>query len=534
MNNTKKGILICLSGLSGIFSSINLYAQKTPPQNWFHMDLKADKFHGISTLQAHEFLKSKSGKQIVVAVIDGGTDVQHEDLKDIIWTNPGEIAGNGIDDDHNGYIDDVNGWSFIGGKDSDVVEDTYEVTRVYASLKPKYESVDTNTLSEAARKEYRLFQEVSGEFKNKYTQSTKTLAIMKSWTGMMDHVRKVSNTNNPTVEQVKLYQPQSPTETFARDMLLKLMKKGSSFASLYDDLEGAVEHYDKSARYSYNTDFNPRTRIGDKPEDPTECCYGNNRVSGPKGEHGTHVAGIIAAIRNNQKGMDGVASNVRIMVLRVVPDGDERDKDVANAIRYAAANGASIINMSFGKSLSPDKSVVDAAVKFAEQKDVLIVHAAGNDSKNTDVANNFPRDQYNEGGGFATNWIEVGASSWEKKKKLRPAVFSNYGATNVDVFAPGVAIYSTLPGNTYGSYNGTSMAAPVTAGVAAILRSYYPKLTASQVKSILMESVVPVTKKVVRPGSKKNKVKMTDLCISGGVINAYHAVLLAEKRSTIQ
>ncbi|MFA6260418.1 MAG: S8 family peptidase [Bacteroidia bacterium] len=527
MKNTFFFVLIC-----SFVIPTSLSAQKAPPQNWFHLDKKANKYPGVSSDKVHQtLLKGKSGKQVVVAVIDGGTDVNHEDLKDIIWVNTKEIPGNGIDDDRNGYVDDINGWSFIGGKDSDVVEDTYEVTRMYAMLKPRFEKADTNSFNAATKKEYKLYQEVAKEFKAKYTQSSKSYEIMGAWGKMMESVKKESQSAEPTTDQVMAYIPKSPTETFAKETLVKLMKKGAKFSSLQKDLEGAREHYAKGTLYSYNMDFNPRTMIGDNYNDPNECCYGNNRVSGPKGEHGTHVAGIIAGIRDNGKGMNGVASNVRIMVLRVVPDGDERDKDVANAIRYAADNGASIINMSFGKAYSPYKDAVDQAVRYAEQKDVLIVHAAGNDNKDTDNENNYPRDRFTDNGQYASNWIEVGASSWEKKKKLRAAPFSNYGKVNVDVFAPGVAIYSTLPENTYGSYNGTSMAAPVTAGVAAIIRSYYPSLSAAQVKTLLMQSVDPVKSKVVLPGSKKTKVKMTDLCISGGVINAYNAVLLAEQQN---
>jgi subtilisin family serine protease len=289
-------------------------------------------------------------------------------------------------------------------------------------------------------------------------------------------------------------------------------------------LQGAKEQISKFVDYHYNLDFDSRNIVGDNYEVATERFYGNNKVSEPNGEHGTHVAGIIAADRNNGLGIKGVSDQAEIMVLRVVPDGDERDKDVANAIRYAVDNGAKVINMSFGKAFSPYKNVVDEAVLYALSKDVLLVHAAGNDHKNLEIENNYPNDKvtnYN-----ASNWIEVGASSW-KNKKLIPADFSNYGKQSVDVFAPGVDINSCIPDNKYESFNGTSMASPVTAGVAAVLRSYYPALSAAEVKEIIMQSAIKVKGKVLIPGTKK-KVKMNDLCVSGGIVNLYEAVKLAE------
>ena len=506
------------------------YAQKTPPQNWFLLDAKKDKYPGVSANKAYnELLKGKPAKTVVVAVIDGGTDVSQKDLKEVIWVNEKEIPGNGIDDDKNGYIDDVNGWSFIGGKDSDVVEDTYELTRMYALLKPKYKDADTTKLSAQEKADYYLYQEVKKEFRKKSDESTRMTELMIKLTNAINQMKAELKTDSPTLDQIKKYNASSPVEVYAQKAVIKTMEKGATLKDLESQLKEGYDYYSKGTLYSFNLDFNSRTRVGDNLDDMSERYYGNNHVSGPKGEHGTHVAGIIGAVRNNDFGIDGIAAHVKIMVLRVVPDGDERDKDVANAIRYAANNGAQVINMSFGKNYSPYKYLVDDAVKFAESKDVLIVHAAGNDAKNTDIDNNFPRDKYLGTSTYASNWLEVGASSW-KKRKYRAAEFSNYGTVNVDVFAPGVAIYSTLPNNSFASYNGTSMASPVTAGVAALIRSYYPTLTAQQVKEVIMESAVPVKRKVFLPGNDKKKVKMKELCITGGLVNAYAAVLLAEKK----
>jgi subtilisin family serine protease len=247
--------------------------------------------------------------------------------------------------------------------------------------------------------------------------------------------------------------------------------------------------------------------------------------------HGTHVSGIIAGARNNGIGIDGIADNVRIMMVRAVPDGDEHDKDIALAIRYAVDNGAKVINMSFGKSFSPQKQWVDEAVRYAESKGVLMVHAAGNDGANIDTAYNFPTPVFKSDGNIATNWITVGASGDPKNGGL-VASFSNYGKKNVDVFAPGVNIYSSVPtGNAYANESGTSMASPVTAGVAAFLLEYYPTLTAQQLKYIIEKSSVVTNVPVTIPGTDQ-KAKLSDISKTGGLINVYEAAKLAESMTS--
>jgi cell wall-associated protease len=296
-------------------------------------------------------------------------------------------------------------------------------------------------------------------------------------------------------------------------------------------LDGA-ESFENTLAYYYNPEFNPREVIGDNPEDYDQMGYGNNDVRGPDSDHGTHVAGIIAAERDNGLGIEGVANNVRIMSLRAVPDGDERDKDVALAIKYAVDNGAQVINMSFGKDYSPGKSAVDEAVKYALKNDVLLVHAAGNDNKEIFTKNNFPNDEFLKKGLFgpryADNWVEVGANSWKSGEDLA-AEFSNYSAEHVDIFAPGVAIYSAEPGNEYQNHQGTSMAGPVVAGVAALVRSYFPDLTAKQVKEVLMQSAVVQNVMVKRPGAEEGDalVPFKRLSVSGGVVDAVKAFEVA-------
>jgi subtilisin family serine protease len=301
-----------------------------------------------------------------------------------------------------------------------------------------------------------------------------------------------------------------------------------------DVFEYDKEPYFKKVAYGYNENFDPRDIVGDNYEDVDQKIYGNNDVEGPDAAHGTHVAGIIAAVRDNEIGVQGIANNVRIMSVRAVPDGDERDKDVANAIRYAVDNGASIINMSFGKGFSWNKNVVDDAIRYAQKKDVLLVHASGNSNKNIDEEDNFPNDVYEKPKGFlfckkkeAKTWLEVGALSWESGENMI-AYFSNYGKKEVDVFAPGMAIYSTVPNDSYQIMQGTSMASPVVTGIAAVLRSYFPKLKAEQVKEIIMQSADPIGTKVKVPGSDE-LVLLSEISKSGGIVNVYTAVSLASK-----
>jgi cell wall-associated protease len=509
-----------------LFASTFVFAQKKAPENWFNLDLKKDKVPGVSTERAYtELLKEKKSTPIIVAVIDGGTETDHEDLKAIIWTNTKEIAGNGIDDDQNGYIDDIHGWNFIGGKNGDVDKDNLELARVYKELTTKYKDTDPKPGPEL---EYYL--KVKADY-----ERTKRIAtnMSKTYGEIIKNIDAITNkigTKTPSEQELKKY---NPTTEMEKKCIEISRKNKLSLNELREQLEKAVTYYTTQLDVNLNTDLDSRSIVGDNYTDLNERIYGNNSYEGPEGDHGTHVAGIIAAVRNNNIGMNGVANNVQIMVVRVVPSGDERDKDVANGIRYAVDNGAKIINMSFGKSYSPGKAAVDEAVKYAISKNVLLVHAAGNDARNTDTTNNFPRDTYENSTDVASSWIEVGASSWHKGKQIT-ANFSNYASQNVDVFAPGVDIYSTIPDSKYASFNGTSMAAPVTAGVAALLWSYYPSLTANQVKDIILQSSVKVKGKVQLPGNAKRKVKMTDLCKTGGVVNAYEAIKLAESMTNLK
>ena len=528
-------LIICVA-----FMMQNLQAQA--PENWFHLDSKADGYNGVSTEQAYQALAGKESKTVIVAVIDSGVDTEHEDLAPVMWVNEDEIPGNGIDDDKNGYIDDIHGWNFIGGKNGNVDADTYEATRVYKSLKTKYANVDGAKLKGKKKREFdkytRSKEEVEGKLATAKSQIESLKGTKTMLFGALDALDTALGDTPFTKENVEALDAGSNEQVgIAKNVLGRVWAQGEKIGSIAE-IRGEIEvqikdggkYYQGQVDHAYNLDFNPRTIIGDDYSNSYEKGYGNNEYEGPDAFHGTHVSGIIAAARGNGIGMDGVANNVKIMTIRAVPNGDERDKDVANAIIYAVDNGASIVNMSFGKGYSWDKVAVDKAVKYAAKKDVLLVHAAGNAAQNNDTAENYPRDEYFKKNGkpkgkYAPNWMEIGALSWKDGADL-PATFSNYGKKNVDIFAPGVAIYSTIPDNEYRNAQGTSMAAPVVAGVAAIIRGYFPTLTAAQTKKILMDSSIKLSNKVNVPGEDAEQ-SFSTLSVSGGVVSAHTAVKMA-------
>ncbi len=536
-----KKILFLLTFVLGA----NLVFGQTPSlKGWHHMDLAQDSVPGISSNKAYaEILKGRKSTPVIVAVIDGGVDYMHEDLKDIMWHNPGEIPGDGIDNDHNGYIDDVYGWNFIGGKDGkNVGADNLEVTRLYRKYDYKYKNADPAKLNKKQKKEYELYLKtkeiVEKEKKSAAEKLDKFKMRKESIFKSIDAVAEALKKNNLSFEQMDSLKLEEDSDLTPSFMMVKRIVMTQPDIKSFDDIkefinkefQRAIDYFSTKVLYQYNVDFDPRSIVGDNYEDSSERYYGNNDVKGPDASHGTHVSGIIAAVRNNGIGMNGIADNVKIMAVRVVPDGDERDKDVANGIRYAADNGAKIINMSFGKPFSWDKKVVDKAVRYAEKKGVLLIHAAGNDAEDNDKIVHYPTKKFEKRMWFcrknAKNWLTVGANSY-KNDSMFVARFSNYGKETVDLFAPGVSIYSTTPENTYASYNGTSMATPVVAGVAAVLKSYFPGLSAKQLKEIIMESVEKKNMKVVKPGSDGALVDFDELSVTGGEVNLYNALIIA-------
>jgi subtilisin family serine protease len=492
------------------------------PDAWQNLDLELDGVPGTSADRAiRELLAGREpGRTVVVAVIDGGVDTAQVDLRGALWENPDEIAGNGVDDDANGYVDDVHGWNFLGGPDGrSVDEERLEVTRLHAACLR-----GTTPAGYDCQELDRAFEEERQDIAGLAQQVEQIRGAMDVIVPML---QQATGAEELTPEAVRELETSDPRMTQARDLYLQLDAAGIDEGALED----AEEEVTDQLEYGLNVDFDPRGIVGDDPSDGSERIYGNADVTGPDASHGTHVAGIIAAARGNGVGMDGIAApNVRIMSVRAVPNGDERDKDVANAIRYAVDEGADIINMSFGKSFSPEKRLVDAAVRYADENGVLLVHAAGNDGADLETEDNFPNPRY-EDGGQAANWIAVGASNWVVDSLA--ASFSNYGRTRVDVFAPGVAILSTLPGDEWDRQDGTSMAAPVVTGVAALIMAYFPDLTASQVRDILLDSAVRYADQpVVPPGDGTAPVAFGTLSVTGGVVNAYEAVRLASQRAS--
>lgn len=528
------------------YSSLSL-AQGTSikelPKGWHMMDMEKDGFYGISIDKAYDFLKGKKSSTVIVAVIDSGIDTLHEDLKDILWTNPNEIPGNGIDDDKNGYVDDVHGWNFIGGKDGrNVKNDSDEGSRVYHKLKKIFggKIVDTTTLNAEQKDQYHTWLKAKLKIEGDAVEGGSIdMMLMQQWTETIvkgdSILRKSLGTETYTGKELDKFAPISKDEQRAKGAIILIFKTANMMEStnkeIISELTEELSALQKKKEALNTEPENTRAEIvKDDETNFNDRFYGNNDIMAGTPLHGTHVSGIIAAKRNNGKGMDGVADNVRIMMIRAVPDGDEHDKDIALAIRYAVDNGAKVINMSFGKGFSPQKNWVDSAVLYADLKGVLLVCAAGNDAADIDTTESFPNPSLRVSKTRATNWITVGASSdllAEPMFKSYTASFSNYGKKEVNVFSPGTKIYSTLPGgNVYGNLQGTSMASPVVAGVAALVLSYYPGLSPEQVKYAIEKSATPVPSKVKVPGSDEVTL-LSDISTSGGILNAYGAVKLA-------
>jgi subtilisin family serine protease len=522
-NNTlKKWIALSILAAAPIIA-----LGQTEKSNWQNLDLKNDSTFGISTEKAYtELLKGKKSKPVIVAVLDGGVDLVHEDLKNVIWTNKKEVAGNGKDDDKNGYIDDVHGWNFLGGKNGSINNETLELTRLVKRDQDRFKGLTATTVPAKDKADYDQFIKNRETFEKDLETAKSNLQGLTGFKNVLDGLIKNIGKENPTAEEIKNYTPADEMEGRVQKAILENLN-GADFKTFYEGQIGeGYKYYTTQVNYNYNLEYNPRDTVGDNPNDSKERFYGNADIKGPDALHGSHVSGIIAADRKNNMGIKGVADNVWIMGVRNTPNGDERDKDVANAIRYAADNGAKVINMSFGKAYSWDKAAVDEAVKYAVSKDVLLIHAAGNENKDLDKENNFPTNKYLDGK-LASSWITVGASGPVDDETLK-ASFSNYGKTTVDVFAPGVNILSTVPEQKYIKENGTSMAAPVVAGLAGLIRSYYPKLKADQVKEIILKSVEKVNHNVTTlVGAEPKSIPFADLCVTGGIVNTYNALKLA-------
>ena len=517
--------------LSAAISISSVFGQQAALEGW-HMKDPSEGIYGVGADKAYELLKDRKPTKVVVAILDSGVDTDHEDLKGNIWVNPNEIAGNGIDDDKNGYVDDINGWNFLGNAEGQNLDAAnLEITRIYRKLAPRFQEVESKKdVAKEDRTDYEQFKNAEAEILEELNASSQEFAQIDGFLTVFnaaDSAAKAELGEDYSSEDVINWKPESEDVKLYQSILAGLTQdpnfSKASLVKYHSYLEEKLE-------FHYNPRFVDRSFIGDNPDDFSNRFYGNNDVSAPHDDHGTHVAGIVGAVSGNGIGMDGICKNVELMILRTVPNGDEFDKDVANAIRYAADNGASIINMSFGKAYSPHFEEVQKAIKHAEEKGVLMIHAAGNDAENLDKASNFPDPRYTFQKKPCSTWLTIGASASTGDEQL-VGVFSNYGKKTVDLFSPGVQIYSTKPNDVYEFEDGTSMAAPVVSGVAALIKSYFPEITAVELKELLLESSNKYPKlSVLMPDpeyrqSKSSKFKT--LSRNGGVINALNAAKLA-------
>lgn len=503
-------------------------------KTWSAADLATDTIPGMSVNRAYtEIIPNLKGTNVIVAVIDSGVDIEHEDLKNVIWTNKGETPNNGIDDDKNGFIDDIHGWNFLG----DIIGENLEFTRILRRYDDAFYGKEASDISEADKENFDLYQKAKAEYDESYadaggnkeryskmlSQTSEAHKSISAKLGKEDYsAEDLTAINNPT-----------DSEKEQIEVLTQKLSFGSTIPEFLERLKRGVAYFESQLTNHLNTTTDFRGVLGDDPYDITDTNYGDNDVDGPTDDkenvlHGTHVAGIIAAQRGNGIGMDGVAKNVEIMVVRAVPDGDEYDKDVALAIRYAVDNGAKVINTSFGKAFSQNPEWVWDAIKYAAKNDVLIVNAAGNDGVDLDEVQSYPSDQIGTGEEISDNFITIGALNYKYGEEM-VATFSNYGATSVDLFSPGVKIWATTPLSTYKYLQGTSMASPNVAGVAAMIRSYFPKLSASQVKQVLMDSGLSSNATVVLSGEESNVKPFNSVSTSGKMANLYNALILASK-----
>ncbi len=489
-------------------------------KTWGHADLISDTIPGISLNKAYtDIIKNKKGKKVIVAVLDSGIDLDHEDLDDVIWINKKERPDNGLDDDNNGYIDDIHGYNFLG----EAYNEQLEYVRIL-KLKMGDDAIRERATAEQAK-------ELSKAKQNKQQYEQILSAVKEADAAIQKHLGKDTYTKKE-VAAIKT-EDQALLQYVA--VINQMFNFADSIPDVYKELNEGITYFTGRLNYHLNLDFDGRKIVGDNPYDLMDLGYGNgnpkNRVKDES--HGTHVAGIIAAERNNGIGVDGVANNVEIMSIRAVPNGDEYDKDIALGIRYAVDNGAQIINASFGKAYSLNSDWVYDAIKYAADHDVLIVHAAGNDGldlddpKNTNFPNDLTAGSDQE---IADNLITIGALT-NKYGSEMVASYSNFGKINVDVFAPGSHIYSTMPENNYEFQDGTSMAAPMVSGVAALIRSYYPKLKASDVKRILIESGLSSNATVILSGDASKSKTFDKVSKSGKIVNAYNALIMASNMS---
>ena len=547
----KSKILIIITSLffiSYCYSQNNTVSVEKP-KFWHHEDYGSTNIPGISldkSIRSVNHLSSK--KQIIVAVIDTQIDALHEDLNTSIWTNKKEIPNNGTDDDKNGFTDDIHGWNFLGNKSGGyTVWANFEYIRILRDYGPIFKNKSKEEIPVKDKFKYEQYLKAIendkkfSKYFNNYIKSLKYDISLYQKT--KDTLRHFFPKENYTYKQLdSLYRKHKINDKTYRErrdsndqdlgaLLDSYLTSLDIGLNSYAKLTSALKQQDSTLNKSCSLSFNERKNIDCETSNKG---YGNNKTQVEiKGipifsNHSTEVSSIIAAKRENNLGIKGFSDNIKIMPLPVCPSGDEHDRDIALAVKYAVDNGAKVINMSFGKDLSMYPELISEALQYAEKHNVLIVHAAGNNGINIDNSTFYPND-YNKIE-ICNNFITVGSINKNYGEKMVSS-FSNYGKVNVDLFAPGEDIYTAIPDNQYGFDSGTSLAAPMVSGTAALIWLYYPKLNVQQVKQIILESGTPYDLEVIVPGTKDKKVKFSELSKTGKVLNVYNAMQMAKEMS---
>lgn len=551
---------LCVMILSGCNSTKGLKTEISKTdltslemQTWHQKDYVSDGIPGISLEKWYHENKTKKNNSIIVALIDTQIDLKHEDLQGQFWTNSKEIPDNNIDDDHNGYIDDIQGWSFTGTKNNGyVVWSNYEYVRILRDWGPLYQNKTEDQISQKEINDYKEYLKAAEMFRKKDS-------YYKNWLKSLNYNVSVF----PLVKDtLKYFFPKEDYTYQQLDSMYKIHKiNDKSYIQRRNDKDkdlGALIDYmminletnqktleaikdkqtqiDSVVNKNLNINYNERLSIGDNPS-ILEKGYGNNNISNTKEgyrliqNHSTMMAGVIGGNKNNTLGVKGILQNVKFMPLNISPSGDEHDKDIAMAVYYAVDNGAKIINMPLGKEFSLHKQWIIDAFKYAEKQNVLIVHSAGNSGLDIDKNPVYPNDtSLDINVEFCNNFITVGSTNHILNDKF-VSNYSNYGKENVDLFAPGEEIYTTAAGNSYKVDSGTSLSTPMVSGTAALIWTYYPTLTAKEVKEIILNSGTSYDLEVIIPGTKDKKIKFSELSKSGKVLNTYNAMILAKKVS---
>ncbi len=530
--------------------SCSLFAWGQDARFWHWKDLEKDGVHGVSLFKAQQLLTDLKLKPtpIIIAILDGGIDTAHLQIKPLLWNNPKEIPGNALDDDQNGYIDDVHGWNFLGnaaGENINKASD--EKSRIYHRYKNEFKQDKIDSVSWDAKKkqDFYSWQQAAAEIVFSEDDAANLSFIKMARNAVVKMglilIREIEDTNF-TTEQLEAYQPIGKLTADTKISYLRTMQalgidRMSGHHSIVEDLNDYIAGKDQSAVSIDTPPEDLRKKITqDQYENFNDQYYGNNNITGPNAKHGTHVAGLAAGIVDTNFTKSNFSNPIQIMGVRVVPDGDEYDKDVALGIRYAVNNGAKVINMSFGKSFSPEQAWVDSAIRYAASKDVLIIHSAGNESYDLNNKSVYPSPYSNVFKDKASNMITVGASSDPVIAESILTDFSNYGNKIVDVLSPGNKIFSSLPNQAFGFLNGTSMSAPILSHIAALVRAYFPKLSATEVKAILLQSNwKPNDSDALFPIPQTDQsIKLTDISVEGGIINAalsiQNAILFQRKK----